>query len=133
VFIEQPVGGTPGLGALLAKLPGKVFAQQRVGIQREQRVGFVPVHREQLCLVQPGNGEVAMRLANSRERLGQVRDCGSFPQSFEAAHIRRPVEQPQQPQKGEGTLAILSLALEPPHIGIHDAESVAALFYVGFL
>ena len=53
VLVEPPVGGAPGLGALLAKLPSKVFAHQRVGIEREQRAGLVPVHREQLCVFSP--------------------------------------------------------------------------------
>jgi hypothetical protein len=44
VLIEPPVGGTPGLGALLAKRLTKIFAQQRVSIQREQRAGPVPAY-----------------------------------------------------------------------------------------
>jgi hypothetical protein len=74
-----------------------------------------------------------MRLADPHKRLGQVRDEGSFPHSFEAAGISRPIEQPKQPQQGEGTLSVLPLALERSHVGIHDAESMAALFFVSFL
>lgn len=70
VLKEPPVGGAPGLLVLLAKRLRKILAQQRVGIQREQRAGLVPVHREQLCVLQPGEGEVAMRLAHPDERLG---------------------------------------------------------------
>src|ERR1700730_8572273 len=49
VLEEPPVGRAPGLGALPAKRLGKIFAQKRVGIQREQHAGRIPVHREQLC------------------------------------------------------------------------------------
>ena len=74
-----------------------------------------------------------MDFAYRRERLGQVRDEGRFPQSFEAAGIGWPIEQPHEPQDREGPLSMFTLALKPPHIGIHDAERVAALFFVCFL
>ena len=45
VLVEPPVGGAPSLGTLLARLPRKIFAQQRVSVQHEQRAGRVPVHR----------------------------------------------------------------------------------------
>src|SRR3984893_4418940 len=57
------------------------------------RAGRVP---EQLCVLQPGEGEVAMRLARPDERLGYGRDGWKVSQKFVAARVPRPVAQPQQ-------------------------------------
>src|SRR5262245_30091895 len=47
VFEEPPVGRAPGGGILFAKLLGKVFAQVRMGIERDKCAGRVAVHGEQ--------------------------------------------------------------------------------------
>ena len=36
VFVEPPVGRAPGVGLLRAQLPGEVFAQQRMRIERDR-------------------------------------------------------------------------------------------------
>ena len=139
VFVEPPVRGAPGLGLLRAELPGEVFAQQRVRIERRASTpDRVPVHREQLRDPSRVKAHVALRLAHPDERLGQVRDGGRFQQRGEAVGGRGPVEQSEQPQHGQRALPLLVLllilpsGLKPLHIRIHDAEGVAALFVAGF-
>jgi hypothetical protein len=78
VLVEPPVGGAPGLGTLLAKLPPrKIFAQQRVSVQHEQRAGRVPVHREQLCV---SRVKARLRCASLVPTSGSVRSgmAGTF-------------------------------------------------------
>ena len=66
----------------------------------------VPVHREQLRVLQPREGQVPLRLAHADERLGQAGDGGRFQQRVQAVGGRGPVEQAEQPQDGEGALAL---------------------------
>ena len=40
VFVEPPVGRAPGVGLLRAQLPGEVFAQVRMRIERDERAGL---------------------------------------------------------------------------------------------
>ena len=139
VFVEPPVRGAPGLGLLLAQLPGEVFAQQRMGVERDERAGRVAVHREQLRVLQPlrqkfqsaprscrraarsGPGWRALAAGPPGSRRWRAGRTGRAAAASRAA--RRP------------SLVSPSAAVSNHcHVGIHDAEGVAALLLgVGFL
>ncbi len=70
----------------------KIFAEQRVRIERDQRAGGVSVDRKQLRVFQSLERHVALRLAEADERFGQPGDGLPGPQGIQAVSTRGPVE-----------------------------------------
>ena len=78
VFVEPPVGRAPGVGLLRAQLPGEVFAQERMRIERDERAGRVAVHREQLRGFEAAEAEFPIVVGQPDERFGEAGDGWRF-------------------------------------------------------
>ena len=126
MLVEPFVARFPGLRSLLAESAGEIFAQQRMRVERKERA-CVAVDGHELGAGEAGQHNVAPRLAEGDQRLGQAVDRRRAPERRETAGVGRAVEQAEKPQHRERPLAVLLVAFEPFHIGVDGAEGVAAL------
>jgi hypothetical protein len=101
------------------------YSQQWVRIERKERASDA-VYGQELCACEAGQYDVALRLAQRDQRLGQALDWLP-PERREAVGFSRAVEQAEEPQHRQRLLAAFPVALEPFSIGVHGAEGVAAL------
>ena len=125
VFVEPPVGRAPGVGLLRAQLPGEVFAQQRMRIERDERAGRVAVHREQVDFLEATECHVPIARTQPDQRLGQPGDDRRRAQRVQATPGRGAVEQAEQLEDGQLALPLFPVAREPSLVGLHRLERVA--------
>ena len=133
VFVEPPVGRAPGVGLLRAQLPGEVFAQQRMRIERDERAGRVAVHREQLRGFEAAEAVFPIVVGQTDERFGEAGDgfASARPRGSRRWRAGRTGREPQHRHCAPAFVA--AVAQEPLLVGVHDPEGVAAvLLGVGF-
>ena|SRR5437667_3174713 len=92
VFVESPVGRVPSVGVLPAQLPGEVFAQQRMRIERDERAGRVSVHCEQFCGFESRERDVALCFVQRGQWFGEIWNRLTVPECAETIGSRGPVE-----------------------------------------
>ena len=126
MLVEPLVRGAPGCRALLAQPRREIFAQQRMRVDGDENRP-VPDDGQKLRLLQPRQLEIALRLGETDERLGQPVDRRRPPERFETARVGWAIEKAHQPQHRQGAHALLALALEAARIGVHDEKGVAVI------
>src|SRR6185369_17454325 len=98
----------PSIDLLRAQLMSEVFAQKRMGIERDKCPRSFAVDCEQLSVFKSVKSEVELDFSHTRKRISEIWNCRLCDQGTQAVSRYRSVEEPEEAQDGQSALAFFA-------------------------